>query len=168
MNEQMYGCELDVPYPPVQVSGKNLYYASLLTNDYAGVVSEMSAVMGYVFQSLVSNNQIISATINCISIVEMRHLRYIGELIELLGGKPRFAVQSGCKSSFWEGQFISYEANPKYYLKENIANEKTAIANYSLRIKQINDNFVQSILNRIIMDEENHIRIFNALLDAFY
>lgn len=168
MNEHGFECELATPYPPLQIEEKNLYYASLLTNDFAGVVSEMSAITGYVFQSLVTANPKISSMVHCISIIEMRHLRYIGELIELLGGKPRLAVQSGCKGSFWNAQYLSYETNPKYFLKENIANEKAAIANYYIRISQIGDKFVQSILNRIILDEENHIRLFNALLDEFY
>ena len=168
MNEHRHGCELDIPYPPIQVDVKNLYYASLLTNDYAGVISEMSAVTVYVFQSLITSNKNIADTIRCISRVEMRHLGFIGELIELLGGKPRYAVQSGCKSSFWNAQFISYEANPKYFLKENIASEKAAINNYSIRINQINDKSVQAVLGRIILDEENRIRIFNALIDEFY
>ena len=168
MNEHMSVCELAIPYPPLQIDGKNLYYASLLTNDYAGVVSEMSAVTGYVFQHLITANQKISDTIRCISHVEMRHLGFIGELINLLGGKPRFAVQLGCKSAFWNAQYISYETNPKYFLKENIANEKAAIENYYIRITQINDQSVQSVLSRIILDEENHIRLFNALLEEFY
>ena len=168
MNEHMSGCELSIPYPPLQIDRKNLYYASLLTNDYAGVVSEMSAVTGYLFQHLIAAIPEISDTIRCISHIEMRHLGFIGELINLLGGKPRFAVQSGCKSAFWNAQFISYETNPKYFLKENIANEKAAIENYYIRTNQINDRSVQSVLNRIIQDEENHIRIFNALLEKFY
>lgn len=168
MNENIASCELDIPYPPLQTDGKNLYYASLLTNDYAGVVSEMSAVTGYMFQHLVTANKKISGTIKCISRVEMRHLGFIGELINLFGGNPRIAVQSGCKSTYWNAQYISYETNPKCFLKENIANEKAAIANYNIRTNQISDSSVQSILERIIQDEENHIRLFSALLEEFY
>lgn len=75
MNEHGFECELATPYPPLQIEGKNLYYASLLTNDFAGVVSEMSAITGYVFQSLVTANPKISSMVHCISIIEMRHLR---------------------------------------------------------------------------------------------
>ena len=164
MNENMMSCELPIPYPPVKTDGKNLYYASLLTNDYAGVISEMSAVSVYIFQNIVTTNQRISDTLKCISIVEMRHFGYIGKLIEAFGGNPRIAVQSGCKCSFWNSQYLSYETNPKCYLKENIASEKAAIVNYKTRLNQISDKSVRELLERIIMDEENHIRLFEALL----
>lgn len=168
MNEHMFNCELPVPYPSVQTEGKNLYYASLLTNDYAGVVSEMSAVTGYMYQHFITSNAKIADTLKCISVVEMRHLGFIGELITAFGGNPRIAVQSGCKSTYWNAQYISYETNPKCYLKENIANERVAIANYNIRMNQICDRFVQALLERIILDEENHIKLFSALLDEFY
>lgn len=168
MNEHMSNCELPVPYPSVQTAGKNLYYASLLTNDYAGVVSEMSAVTGYMYQHFITSNAKIAHMLKCISIVEMRHLSFIGELITAFGGNPRIAVQSGCKSTYWNAQYISYETNPKCYLKENIANERAAIANYNIRMNQISDSFAKALLERIILDEENHIRLFSALLDEFY
>ena len=35
---------MDLPYPPVQVSGQNQVYANLLSVDYCGSVSELSAI----------------------------------------------------------------------------------------------------------------------------
>ena len=40
--------------------------------------------------------------------------------------------------------------------------------NYSIRLNQISDKFVQAVLERIILDEENHIRLFTALLEEFF
>ncbi len=168
MNENLRSCELPIPYPMLKTDGKNLYYASLLTNDYAGAVSEMSAVSAYIFQRLLTHNQKISETLRCISLVEMRHLGFIGKLISDYGGNPRFAVQSGSRSTYWNAQYINYETNPKCYLKENISNEKLAIASYNNRINQISDRPVQELLKRIILDEENHIRLFTDLLEEFY
>jgi len=168
MNEHIIGCELQLPYPPVKTDGKNLYYASLLTNDFGGVVSEMSTSLAYVFQSFVTANTKVSDTIKCIALVEMRHLGLIGELINAYGGNPRYAVQSGSKCNFWNAQYIGYETNPKLYLKENIVNEKASIANYNIRINQISDRSVHDLLARIILDEENHVNILNGLLEEFY
>jgi Mn-containing catalase len=160
-------CELNIPYPQAVTKGKNLYYASLLTNDYAGTVSEMSAVTKYVFQHMVTPNKKISDTVRCISIVEMKHLEIIGEIIHNFGGNPRFAVQYGCNAAFWSAQYVSYGTDPRSYLRENIAEERAAIASYGARINQINDIYVQKMLERIILDEENHIRIFTDLLEEF-
>ena len=38
----------DLPYPPLQASGKNPSYAGLLNMDYCGSVSELSAVTQYI------------------------------------------------------------------------------------------------------------------------
>lgn len=167
MNEYMKSCDLGIPYPPVKTEGKNLFYASLLTNDYAGIVSEMSAVSVYTYQHFVTVNRKIADTLKCIAIVEMRHMEFLGQLISSLGGNPRIAVQSGCNCSYWNAQYISYETNPKCYLKDNISGEKTAISNYRAHIKQINDKYVRTLLERIILDEEHHIKLFCAMLEEF-
>ena len=168
MNEHLISCELQLPYPPVRTDGNNLYYASLLTNDYAGVVSEMSASLVYMFQYFVTSNEKISDTLKRIAQVEMRHLALIGELIDAYGGNPRYAVQSGSKCNFWNAQYIGYETNPKLFIKENIVNEKAAISNYNIRMNQISDRHVHELLERIILDEENHVKVFSTLLEEFY
>ena len=38
----------DLPYPPVQVRSRNQVYADLLSVDYCGSVSEMSAITQYI------------------------------------------------------------------------------------------------------------------------
>ena len=35
---------VDLPYPPIQVKEKNRVYANLLSIDYCGAVSEMTAI----------------------------------------------------------------------------------------------------------------------------
>ena len=39
---------MDLPYPPIQVQEKNPAYANLLSVDYCGSVSEMSAITQYI------------------------------------------------------------------------------------------------------------------------
>lgn len=159
-----YKIPLDVPYPPAKAAGYNIFYASLLTNDFAGPVSELSAVTDYTFQSLVSPDQQAAALVAGIAKIEMHHLQLIGQLIVSLGGYPRYAVQSGCGTSFWNGQLIGYAPNPRDFLHENIANEKAAILNYTHRIGQIEDEGVRAVLRRIILDEEHHIDLYGQLL----
>ena len=38
----------DLPYPPVQVKERNLMYAHMLSVDYCGAVSELSAITQYI------------------------------------------------------------------------------------------------------------------------
>jgi len=166
MNEE-FKIPLDVPYPPAKADGYNIFYASLLTNDFAGPVSELSAVTQYTFQSLASKDQKAAALVGGIAKIEMHHMQLIGQLIVSLGGIPRYTVQNGCGTSFWNGQLIGYDASARDFLRENIANEKAAIANYTHRIGQINDSGVRAVLNRIILDEEHHIDLYGQLLAEF-
>ncbi len=39
---------MDLPYPPIQVEERNLAYANLLSIDYCGAVSEMTAILQYI------------------------------------------------------------------------------------------------------------------------
>ena len=45
--------KLDIPYPEVMVEEKNSYYADLLSQDYAGMVSESTAAFLYSYQHLI-------------------------------------------------------------------------------------------------------------------
>ena len=39
---------MDLPYPPMEVSRKNLSHANLLSVDYCGAVSELSTIARYI------------------------------------------------------------------------------------------------------------------------
>ena len=39
---------VDLPYPKIQAERQNPAYANLLSNDYCGAVSEMSAITQYI------------------------------------------------------------------------------------------------------------------------
>ena len=45
----------DLPYPKIRVERQNINYATKLLNDYAGYVSELSAIHLYSYQSFVSD-----------------------------------------------------------------------------------------------------------------
>lgn len=94
----------------------------------------------------------------------MQHYELIGHLITAFGGCPRLAVQNGCSLRYWSGQNASYEVDPACFLPLNIKSERTAIENYRERISQIDDPSAIKILERIILDEQNHIEIFNSFL----
>ena len=49
-------------------------------------------------------------------------------------------------------------------LKNNIKVEEIAIKNYKDIIKYANDEIITDIINRIILDEEHHIKIFKSIL----
>lgn len=160
--------KLDIPYPEIKVEGENLYYAELLSQDYAGMVSETTASMLYSYQhfNTFNSNEEFSKVIEEISVVEMMHLEMLGKTIKLLGKEP---IYKTCESRsgdcvMWSATNVSYDSDIKDMLKTNIRGEMTAIKNYEHHKKIIDDKYIKELLERIILDEKRHIEIFETLL----
>ena len=161
--------KLDIPYPEVKVEEKNDYYADILSLDYAGSVSELTASLLYSYQhfNTFDNNIEFSKVIEEISIVEMTHLEMLGKTIKLLGKDPIYksceALRGDC--IMWNSNNINYTTNLKEMLKVDINSEKEAIRNYEHHKKIINDKYIKNMLGRIILDERRHLEIFNEMYD---
>ena len=78
-----------------------------------------------------------------------------------LGGYP---VMGG--RTYWSGSFVNYTLDPKRYLRENISAEETAILNYERTVLALRTECVKALIERIILDEELHIKAFKELLSA--
>ena len=148
---------VDLPYPPIQVRRENPAYANLLGMDYCGPVSELSAITQYINnENRISHEKCAMAkTLLGIGIAEMMHLQKLGQLICLLGGKVDFIARP-------------YNGRPRMWkmLQADIAAEKDAISQYQMHIKMIDDDCVNTVLRRIIQDEEYHVMLLQALVRA--
>ena len=152
----------ELPYPKVEVS-EDLAQAKLLMPNYAGAQGELTAVMTYCFQNYVSPKypEIAKAMMG-IAKTEMHHHRLLGDTIFQLGGYPIMGART-----YWNGSMANYTLNPQKYLQQNIIAEETAIMNYELTILNLDNESVKMLLERIILDEEVHIKIFRELLTQF-
>lgn len=161
--------KLDIPYPKVRVEEKNPYYADLLSEDYAGLVSELTAVTLYSYQHMekFSSNDEFSKIIEEIANVEMMHLELLGKTIRLLGKEP---IYSTCEASrgdciMWNANNVNYTSDLRQMLKADINSEKQAIVNYKHHLNLIDDKYIKAVLSRIILDEQHHLEIFETLLE---
>ena len=156
----------DLPYPPVQVTGKNPAYANLLSIDYCGSVSEMSAITQYINNEnrLSYSKCPVAKTILGIAMAEMMHLQKLGELVFLLGGNVDFMAKYQNGAKLWTPAYLAIPENPGKMIMADIESEKAAIKQYRLHIKMIKDGCVNAVLERIIKDEEYHIMLLQALL----
>lgn len=164
--------KLDIPYPEVMVEEKNSYYADLLSQDYAGMVSESTAAFLYSYQhfNTFKSNEEFSKIIEEIAIVEMKHLEMLGKTIKLLGTDP---VYKTCEASrgdcmMWSASNIDYSTDLKDMLKTDIKAEETAIKTYEHHKRLINDKYIKRMLDRIIMDEKRHLEIFNSIYNGLF
>ena len=157
---------MDLPYPPVQVREKNRAYANLLSIDYCGSVSEMTAIAQYINNEnrMACGNCPVARTILGIAMAEMIHLQKLGELIFLLGGSIDFTAkhQNGMQK-LWTPGYLNIPENPGKMIIADIEAEKAAINQYRMHMKMMGDDCVNAVLARIIRDEEYHIILLQAL-----
>lgn len=157
----------DLLYPPVQVEGQNLAYANLLSIDYCGSVSEMSAITQYINNEnrLSCQRCPIAKTLLGLAMAEMIHLQRLGELIYLLGGSIDFVAKQGNgKQRMWTPEYLTMPDKLQNMLAADVDAEKAAIRQYEMHRKMIHDKCVNAVLARIIRDEEYHIMLLQALL----
>lgn len=161
---------MELPYPPIRVNGQNRAYANLLSIDYCGSVSELSAITQYINnENRISKEKCQAAKIILgIAMAEMMHLQKLGELIVLLGGNVDFVAKyPNGRQLLWTPGYLTIPKNVKKMIAADIEAEKAAISQYRMHIKMINDNYVNAVLARIIKDEEYHIMILGALMNEF-
>lgn len=162
---------INQPYPPIIIKEKNSEYARLISHAYAGVVSELSASTQYVYQHIRlfrTKYPEISETLIGISIVEMHHLEILGELIVALGGEPKYGISKKNKFYNWTSKFVDYDKDPEHMLFNDIQYELDAIEQYNKIISVIDDNSIKKIIERIIMDEKLHVKIFKDLYKKYF
>lgn len=158
---------VDLPYPPIEVQGENRMYANLLSIDYCGGVSELSAITQYINNENRLSCEMCSMarTLLGIAMAEMMHLQKLGELIVLLGGNIDFiAKNNNGRQRMWTPEYLNLPETAKKMLIADIEAEKAAINQYRMHISVIKDDCVNAVLQRIIMDEEYHIMILQALM----
>ena len=164
--------KLDIPYPEIKVEAKNAYYADLLSQDYTGWVSELTACLLYSYQHFSSfeDNKEFSKMIEEIAVVEMKHLEILGKTIKLLGKDP---VYKTCESErgdcvFWSSDNVSYKTDLKDMLKTDIHSEESAIKSYENHKKLIKDKYIKKMLDRINIEKKRHLEIFNTIYDELF
>lgn len=158
---------VDLPYPPIRVKSKNQGYADLLSIDYCGGVSELSAITQYINNEnrLSCQKCAMAKTLLGIAMAEMMHLQKLGELIVLLGGDIDFTARTcNGRGKMWTPAYLTIPEQTTKMLMADMEAEKVAIEQYEAHIRMIGDECVNAVLARIIQDEEYHIMILGALM----
>lgn len=162
---------VDLPYPNVEVDQPNRDYLRLISEDYAGVISEMTSVNQYDYQKLVLDNpnyREMSEAIEAVGKVEKLHLDLLGELVILLGGDSRYWSMKKSTPQYWSPQYVNYTKSPRDILLENIKGEELAIKQYQAHMAKIKDPQVVAVLKRIVLDEQLHLEIFKDLYTRYF
>ena len=154
------------PYPPVEVDQKNTHLLVPLSLDLASASGELTAIYQYIYQSILLQESypVIADTLRRIAIVEMHHMNILGQIMVKLGGSPRAISQFGGRATPWNGTMPSYTNEIKQMLQVDLKSEQDTYHRYLLQAHRISDPNISSILRRIALDEEIHIKIFERFL----
>lgn len=158
---------MPLPYPPVQVKERNPGYANLLSVDYCGAVSELSAITQYINHEnrLSLERCSLAGILLGIAIAEMIHLQKLGELICLLGGRLDYAARPReGRPRLWTPEYLNLQDNVRGILIASIESEKAAINQYRMHGRMIRDDGINAVLTRIVQDEQYHIMVLQALM----
>ena len=157
---------LPFAYPPARVQEQNPFYAKLLTVDYCGAVSELTAITQYIQgESCMCCGHCAEArTLLGIAMAEMIHLQKLGELIMLLGGSIDYSTPTrNGRSQQWTPSYVEMACSLPEILSANMEAEKAAISQYEQHMKMIEDDCVRAVLGRIVQDEEYHIMLLQMM-----
>lgn len=157
---------VNAPYPPIQVRAENREYAQLLSHDYCGNVSELSAITQYINnENRMSCEHCEAAkTILGIAMAEMIHLQKLGQLIFLLGGTIDYCTRSQGEEHLWSPDCLDIPRNIRNMILADIESERGAINQYCMHMRMIKDSYINAVLARIIQDEKYHIEVLQGLL----
>lgn len=159
--------ESDKPYPDLTDLTEDKAAVRLLAPQYAGCYGELTAILQYTYQKHIFEqlgDEETARVLEHISLVEMKHFDYLGEMILKLGALPIYSALPPYPSRFYSARSVAYTASPDRMILADIAAEQEAIASYTTIARQVKNEIVKNALLRIIEDEKLHLKIFGTLL----
>ncbi len=147
-----------MPYPKPE-GALTLQDARILADNLGARASETTAIFQYIFQHGMIDPTIpqLADDLRGIAIAEMHHYDLLSEALVACGAVPYV----GGKACFWSGSYVNYVRAPLAAVRADIAAEKQAIADYRRSILRLRNESLKALLERIIEDEEEHIRILS-------
>ncbi len=155
-------------YPPVRAAGRNSRYAGMMLSNLGGSGSEMSAVALYSYDRLMTAElPEVSEVFRQVSLVERDHMDIFGELARQLGADPRLWCRQGGRPTWWTPGYLNYASSLEAMLRVALREERMAVRRYREQMESIHDENIVDNLERIIRDEEEHIKIFESLCETY-
>ena len=164
MNLDEIEVKIDKPYPEITNANDDYKTVAILKDLTMSRVGELTAVLQYVYQSVISNQimEDISEIFEEIGIVEMMHLDMLMHAITDFGGVPVYEDSQG---GLFNTKYINYNMKLKDILENNIQIEKKVIEKYNIAIKSVENESLKKLLSRIVEDEKRHIEIFKHIMN---
>ncbi len=157
----MEALKINLPYPSFDEVTEDKKTAIILLNAYASAHGELNAVLQYIYHYFYYSKlgEIeLAQTILRISLAEMEHFELLGEAILKLGVDPVY-IKPCYKTEFYSTASVSYSKSICKMLMDDISGELEAINTYEKILSQIDNEKIETIISRIKLDEELHVKI---------
>lgn len=144
-------------------------YATLrqISPAYAGRDGELTAVLQYVFQTIVFGQlgkEDISHELMKIAVQEMHHFELLGTMIAKLGAPPVFTACPPYPVGYYSASCVNYTRAPRQMICVDICGEENAISHYEHILCRIKNAPVAVLITRILEEEREHLKILNRIL----
>ncbi|MCL2676237.1 MAG: hypothetical protein FWE84_06660 [Firmicutes bacterium] len=160
---------VDLPYPSTDELYEDRKSARLIAPAYAAARGEMTAILQYLFHHFNFEHggmEAIAKTIEAIAISEMKHLDILGSALIRLGASPVFTACPPQMCNFFNACHVRYSTHPQKMLMDDIEAESGAIEDYENILARLENQQVAAIIQRILMDERLHLKVFIELLEG--
>ncbi|BBF45429.1 protein from bacterioferritin family [Lachnospiraceae bacterium KM106-2] len=150
----------NAPYDEIKVISPNMYYGELIMNDYSGIEGKLTQYLQYRFHYYTAkqNKPKIAVYMKKLAKVKEIHMEMFAELLFVLGTVPAYRVGLVSGNDKWDSTNVTYGKTLKDQLEADLELGYRTIRNYNAHIKLISDPFIKKFLERILADEELHIK----------
>lgn len=162
--------KLDLPYPSIEHLEEDYKSARIISSAYAGMHSELGAVLQYVYHAFYfekAGDEQTADILDGIAIAEMRHLEILGATLLKLGADPVFTACPPFKNNFYNTSKIAYSKTRQKMLLDDLSGEIYASENYGKMLEELTNEQVAAIIARIKLDEELHIKVLKERLSCY-
>lgn len=159
---------LNEKFPTTDGICPDAYSLAVISPAYASSTGELNAILQYIYHSLIfdkNNMKEISETLEGIAIAEMIHLKLLGKTIAALGAQPIYCQNPPTAFNFYSTKYVAYSRNLVNMIEDDILGEKHAICQYTKMLKRLKNEYVRSIVSRILEDEKLHLETLKEILN---
>ena len=160
----------DLPFPTTDGICPEAFSMRIISPAYAASTGELNAILQYVYHSLQFKKQGYTKqadTLESIAIAEMYHLHLLGETICELGAAPVFTRYPPSGFDFYSAKYVSYSRTLANMLEDDILVERRAVCAYEKMLKQLKNDKVKAVIERILPDEKMHLEALEKMLSEF-
>jgi len=157
---------LSLAYPDLDGICEDAASLKIVSPAYAGEEGELTAILQYIYQHILFDGmgcKDYAEKLRRIAIVEMKHLEILGELILKLGACPVYSYLPPYPINYYTARSVAYSKTPQKMILDDIAAEQCAIDCYGKMLSRLKNEQVAAVIQRIRMDEEEHLAIFKAI-----